>query len=83
MEQSAGTPKRPSPVRRLWAWITARHNTSLVFLLALSLGLTAVGVQVSQLWIQIVFAVVWGITFVALVGQFVGRRQAAQRARMA
>ncbi|MGW4691456.1 hypothetical protein OU787_01615 [Kitasatospora sp. YST-16] len=73
---AAGTP-RPNPVRRLAAWLTAKHNSSLVFLLALSLGLGLVAPQVGQLWLLIVFSVVWGVTIVAFVTQFAGRHEHA------
>ncbi|WP_157031888.1 hypothetical protein [Kitasatospora cheerisanensis] len=82
---AAGTPG-PHPVRGTWAWLTEKHNSSLVFLLALSLGLALVAPQVSQLWLLIVFAVVWGVTVVAFFSQFWGRHEHAhprQRARHA
>ncbi|MEV4561941.1 hypothetical protein AB0K51_33865 [Kitasatospora sp. NPDC049285] len=76
MSVTAGTP-RPGPMRRFYAWITAKHNSSLVFLLALSLGLGAVAAQISQLWLLIPFSVVWAVTIVAFVAQFWGRHEAA------
>ncbi|RKE17632.1 hypothetical protein [Streptomyces sp. TLI_171] len=73
---AAGTP-RPSLIRQLTAWVTAKHNTSLVFLLGLSLGLGLVAAQVTQLWLLVVFSVVWGVTIAAFVAQFWGRHEVA------
>ncbi|QKW18262.1 hypothetical protein HUT16_03560 [Kitasatospora sp. NA04385] len=67
----------PGPVRRLTAWLTAKHNTSLVFLLALSLGLGLVAAQLTQLWLLIVFSVVWAVTIIAFAAQFLGRHARA------
>ncbi|GLW70954.1 hypothetical protein Kpho02_32530 [Kitasatospora phosalacinea] len=73
---ATGTP-RPGPFHRLVAWLTAKHNSSLVFLLGLSLGLGLVAAQINQLWLLIVFSVVWAVTIVAFVAQFIGRREHA------
>ncbi|MEV7211711.1 hypothetical protein AB0O31_01260 [Kitasatospora cineracea] len=67
----------PGPGRRSAAWLTAKHNTSLVFLLALSLGLGLVAPQIGQLWLLIVFSVVWAVTIVAFATQFAGRHERA------
>ncbi|MFF0295182.1 hypothetical protein ACFYS8_18090 [Kitasatospora sp. NPDC004615] len=67
----------PRPVRGTYAWLTEKHNSSLVFLLALSLGLALVAPQVTELWLLIVFSVVWGATIVAFVSQFWGRHEHA------
>ncbi|MFE1316077.1 hypothetical protein [Kitasatospora phosalacinea] len=73
---ATGTP-RPGPFHRLTAWLTAKHNSSLVFLLALSLGLGLVAAQITQLWLLIVFSVVWAVTIIAFVTQFIGRHERA------
>ncbi|MFJ1757764.1 hypothetical protein [Kitasatospora sp. NPDC088134] len=75
MPATAAGPSRPNPVQELTAWATARHNSSLVFLLALSLGLGLVAPQTDQLWLLIVFSVVWGVTLFAFAAQFWGRRE--------
>ncbi|MFF4345330.1 hypothetical protein ACFY00_36150 [Kitasatospora sp. NPDC001540] len=73
---AAGTP-RPGPFHRLVALLTAKHNSSLVLLLGLSLGLGLVAAQINQLWLLIVFSVVWAVTIVAFVAQFIGRHEHA------
>ncbi|RAJ44907.1 hypothetical protein K353_01484 [Kitasatospora sp. SolWspMP-SS2h] len=73
---ATGAPQS-NPIRRMAAWLTAKHNSSLVFLLALSLGLGLVAPQVGQLWLLVVFSVVWGVTIVAFAAQFVGRHEHA------
>ncbi|MFJ5228887.1 hypothetical protein ACIQBJ_03210 [Kitasatospora sp. NPDC088391] len=78
MPATAAGPSRPNPVQELAAWATARHNSSLVLLLALSLGLGLVAPQVEQLWVLIVFSVVWGVTLFAFAAQFWGRREQAR-----
>ncbi|GAA2794165.1 hypothetical protein GCM10010441_19270 [Kitasatospora paracochleata] len=79
MARSTNTHRRPNAMRRFYTWMTGRHSTSLVVLLALSIGLAMVGVQIDQLWLLIVFAVIWGITFLALVAQIWGRWAAGHR----
>ncbi|MGW4379482.1 hypothetical protein [Kitasatospora sp. NPDC004531] len=77
MPATAAASSGPRPVRGTYAWLTEKHNSSLVLLLALSLGLALVAPQVTQLWLLIVFAVVWGVTVVAFVSQFWGRHEHA------
>ncbi|WP_033218894.1 hypothetical protein [Kitasatospora phosalacinea] len=67
----------PGPVHRFTAWLAAKHNTSLVFLLGLSLGLGLVAPQIDQLWLLIVFSVIWAATIVAFAVQFLGRHERA------
>ncbi|MGW4806737.1 hypothetical protein [Kitasatospora sp. NPDC004272] len=67
----------PGAFHRFAAWLNAKHNTSLVFLLALSLGLGLVAAQLDQLWLLIVFSVVWAVTIVAFAAQFLGRHERA------
>ncbi|MFC8721966.1 hypothetical protein [Kitasatospora sp. NPDC057198] len=67
----------PGALHRFTAWLTAKHNSSLVFLLALSLGLGLVAAQIGQLWLLIVFSVVWAVTIVAFAAQFLGRHERA------
>ncbi|GAA4880103.1 hypothetical protein [Kitasatospora terrestris] len=72
-------PKRPNVFRRFYDFVTAKHNTSLVFLVALSIGVLMVAVQYDNHPAMTgVFALIWFITFVGLVAQFWGRHQAAQ-----
>ncbi|BAJ26724.1 MULTISPECIES: hypothetical protein [Kitasatospora] len=73
---TTGTP-RSGPFRRFVAWLTAKHNSSLVFLLALSLGLALVAPQTDLAWLMVVCSVVWGVTVIAFAAQFAGRHERA------
>ena len=72
--QAAGAPqggtgaKRPGWTKREMKVIRDVHPATVFFLVALSLGLAAVAVQMYYLPLLVVFAVVWGVTVVALMG---------------
>ncbi len=59
---------RPGWPARAWTAFTEIHPSTVFFLVALSLGLGAVAPQMSYLPLLVVFAVVWGVTVVALMG---------------
>jgi hypothetical protein len=72
--QATGTPQgsaggaRPGPLQRVLKSIRDVHPATVFFLVALSLGLAGVAVQMYYLPLLVVFAVVWGVTVVALMG---------------
>jgi len=78
MNQGATTASRPNVAKRFYAWLTAKHNTSLVVLLALSIGLAMAAVQIDEVWLLTVFSIIWAATFIGVIAQFWGRHEAAQ-----
>ncbi|MED7954950.1 MULTISPECIES: hypothetical protein [unclassified Streptomyces] len=61
-------PAHPSLAHRAWHGLLGLSPTAVVLLVGLSLGLGAVGAQVTSLPWLIVFSVIWGVTVIALVG---------------
>ena len=66
-QSGAGT-TRPGRPQRVLKSIRDVHPATVFFLVALSLGLAGVAVQMYYLPLLVVFAVVWGVTVVALMG---------------
>ncbi len=72
--QAAGAPqdgtgaKRPGWAKREMKVVRDVHPATVLFLVALSLGLAGVAVQMYYLPLLVVFAVVWAVTVIALVG---------------
>ncbi|MCX5208950.1 hypothetical protein OG689_06550 [Kitasatospora sp. NBC_00240] len=67
---TAGPPQRPHGhwLKRAWKAAVGLTPTAVVFLVALSLGLVLVAVQMSYTPLLVVFAVVWGVTVIVLFG---------------
>ncbi|RKT19258.1 hypothetical protein BX285_3714 [Streptomyces sp. 1114.5] len=53
---------------RAWVWLLTLSPTVVTIMVALSVGLGMVAVQVSQLWVLVVLAIFWGLTVVAMGG---------------
>ncbi|MFC9330072.1 hypothetical protein [Kitasatospora sp. NPDC057015] len=67
---AAGPPKQPHGhwLKRAWKADVGLTPTAAVFLVALSLGLVLVAVQMSYTPLLVVFAVVWAVTVMVLFG---------------
>ncbi|WP_329500100.1 hypothetical protein [Kitasatospora herbaricolor] len=67
---TAGPPQQPHGhwLKRAWKADVGLSTTAAVFLVALSLGLVLVAVQMSYTPLLVVFAVVWGVTVMVLFG---------------
>ncbi|MFJ6135684.1 hypothetical protein [Kitasatospora sp. NPDC092286] len=61
-------PQHPSRAHRAWHALLGLGPTAVVFMVALSLGLGAIGAQVSWLPMLVIFSIVWGLTLIALGG---------------
>ncbi|MFF1908136.1 hypothetical protein [Kitasatospora sp. NPDC058218] len=68
LDTGPDAPKHPSLAHRAWHGLLSLGPTAVILLLAFSLGLGAVGAQVTSLPWLIVFSIVWGITLIALCG---------------
>ncbi|WP_406207487.1 hypothetical protein OH807_34905 [Kitasatospora sp. NBC_01560] len=68
LDTGPDAPQHPSLAHRAWHGLLSLTPTAVVLLTALSLGLGAVGAQLTSLPWLIVFSVVWGITVIALAG---------------
>ncbi|GAA0673060.1 hypothetical protein GCM10010193_27140 [Kitasatospora atroaurantiaca] len=67
LDQRPSTTKT-GPLRRAWLALCGVRGSTVVVLLAFSLGLLAVGVQVHSTFMRAMFGIVWFATFVALIG---------------
>ncbi|WP_395297355.1 hypothetical protein ACF9IK_30905 [Kitasatospora hibisci] len=71
LDTGPGAPQHPGLAHRAWHGLLSITPTAVVFLLGLSLGLGAVGAQITSLPWLIVFSIVWGITLIVLMGMVV------------
>ncbi|MFF4926842.1 hypothetical protein ACFY4B_40285 [Kitasatospora sp. NPDC001261] len=53
---------------RVWHWLLSLSPTVVTFMIALSIGLCMVAVQVSLLPVLVPMAVFWGLTLIAMGG---------------
>jgi len=67
LDQRPSTTK-PGPLSRAWLALCRVRGSTVVVLLAFSLGLLAVGVQVHSTLMRSLFGIVWAATFLALIG---------------
>ncbi|MFE4970863.1 hypothetical protein ACFRAR_01950 [Kitasatospora sp. NPDC056651] len=73
-EAQAGTGTEPGARRsrgfghRLWHWLLSLSPTVVTFMIALSIGLCMIAVQVSLLPVLVPMAVFWGLTLIAIGG---------------
>ncbi|MEW1910739.1 hypothetical protein AB0442_20195 [Kitasatospora sp. NPDC085895] len=79
--------KKPKLSVRLRDMFLGVSSSAVVFLLSLTVGLIMVEVQVDSNWMTAFCSLVWAITFLALIGWFLGHRGGDQapvgRVRMA
>ncbi|MBV2155261.1 hypothetical protein [Kitasatospora sp. SUK 42] len=61
-------PKARGFGHRAWHWLLSLSPTVVTFMIALSIGLCMVAVQVSLLPVLVPMAVFWGLTLIAIVG---------------
>ncbi|MEU6239122.1 hypothetical protein [Kitasatospora sp. NPDC047058] len=71
LDTGPDAPKHPGLAHRAWHGLLSLSPTAVIFLLGLSLGLGAVGSQLSSLPWLIIFSIVWGVTLVVLIGMVV------------
>ncbi|MEU9074450.1 hypothetical protein ACFYUY_10075 [Kitasatospora sp. NPDC004745] len=67
-ETGPDAPANPSRMHRAWHWLLSLSPTVVTVMIALSIGLCMVAVQISQTWVMVVLAIFWGLTAVAMVG---------------
>ncbi|MBP0448901.1 hypothetical protein J5Y04_05000 [Kitasatospora sp. RG8] len=67
LDNGPDAPQHPSWAHRAWHALLSLTPTAVVLLVALSLGLGAIGSQTSWRWL-VLFSIVWGVTVIALVG---------------
>ncbi|MEU3572339.1 hypothetical protein AB0E96_28540 [Kitasatospora sp. NPDC036755] len=53
---------------RVWHWLLSLSPTVVTFMIALSIGLAMVAVQVSLLPVLVPMAIFWGLTVIAMGG---------------
>ncbi|GAA3037217.1 hypothetical protein ACFVUY_27845 [Kitasatospora sp. NPDC058063] len=53
---------------RVWHWLLSLSPTVVTFMIALSIGLCMVAVQVSLLPVLVPMAIFWGLTLIAMGG---------------
>lgn len=68
LETGPDAPKNPGLAHRAWHGLLSLSPTVVTLMVALSIGLCMVAVQVSQEVVLAVLAVFWALTFIALVG---------------
>ncbi|MEV8096422.1 hypothetical protein [Kitasatospora sp. NPDC085879] len=66
--------QKPKPMDRIREIFLGVSSSAVVFLLSLTTGLIMVEVQVDSNWMTAFCALVWAITFLALIGWFLGHR---------
>ncbi|MER7757985.1 hypothetical protein [Kitasatospora sp. NPDC097643] len=68
LDTGPDAPKNPGLAHRAWHWLLSLSPTVVTFMVALSIGLAMVGVQVDWYPMIGLMSLFWAATFLALVG---------------
>ncbi|MER6298987.1 hypothetical protein ABT247_05345 [Kitasatospora sp. NPDC001539] len=68
LDTGPDAPQNPSWGHRAWHWLLSLSPTVVTFMIALSIGLCMVAVQVDLLALLVLMAIFWALTFIAMVG---------------
>ncbi|MFF2040456.1 hypothetical protein ACFVVX_08520 [Kitasatospora sp. NPDC058170] len=68
LDTGPDAPEHPGWAHRAWHGLLSVGPTTVLFLLALSLGLGMAAAQITLLPVLVVFSIVWAVTLVALIG---------------